>query len=181
MWCCLKSNPRLQGNVEFLKQTEEKIKRMKKIVLLIVAITIIVCGCKKYEEGPCISFRSAKSRIIGDWLVTEFNVDHNDELQLFNDSCGCIMYIPDKSDYQQINFLDCKNYLSGEFEGSYSFNRNHTVLRVYFDYLNNVVFTRYGPFARTSEWEILRLTKDEFKVSTIIDKIEYVIFFKKIN
>jgi hypothetical protein len=157
--------------------------KMKKTILVLVLLAAVVGGCR-YKEGPLISFRSAKSRLIGDWKVTGFSVDGNDELQLFNDSCGCKMYIPDESDYQEIRFFECKNYLTGInslIAGSYSFSNNHKILKIYFDNLNDVIFKRYGPFIRTSDWKILRLTKDDFKISTDVDNKNYVVTFAKTN
>lgn len=33
---------------------------------------VLVSSCNKYEEGPILSFRAAKSRIEGKWKVTSF-------------------------------------------------------------------------------------------------------------
>ncbi len=53
---------------------------MKKINLLLLSIFIgsfLFVGCKKYEEGPLLSLRSATSRITGTWKVENrfFNGD----------------------------------------------------------------------------------------------------------
>jgi len=45
---------------------------MRKIITLLVLATFIMVGmssCKKYEEGPMISFRSKTSRVAGDWKL----------------------------------------------------------------------------------------------------------------
>lgn len=38
-------------------------------------------SCKKYEEGPSLSFRSAKSRLVNVWLLEELKVDGSDATQ----------------------------------------------------------------------------------------------------
>ncbi len=47
---------------------------MKKInILFVVAIiaSVMFCGCKKYDEGPTITFRSNVKRITGEWKMTK--------------------------------------------------------------------------------------------------------------
>jgi hypothetical protein len=61
---------------------------MKKIITLVVLATFIMVGvssCKKYEEGPAISFRSKTSRVAGDWTLdkaTQDGVDITSTIQI---------------------------------------------------------------------------------------------------
>jgi hypothetical protein len=49
---------------------------MKKILFYSFIIGILFTTCKKYEEGPYISFRSKKARVVGDWeLISYCRVD----------------------------------------------------------------------------------------------------------
>lgn len=61
---------------------------MKKahVVLLTAAIVGITVfeSCKKYEEGPGISFRSRKERIANTWKVEKYTVGGTDETSSFN-------------------------------------------------------------------------------------------------
>jgi hypothetical protein len=65
---------------------------MKKILYIILSIVIFL-GCKKYEEGPLISFRSVTQRIEGKWRVTEYISNGIDSLKYYNDSCGATIGI----------------------------------------------------------------------------------------
>ena len=60
---------------------------------IIIVITILFSGCRKYEEGPLISFRSVVHRIEGNWQVTEYISNGIDSLQYYNDSISCKMEI----------------------------------------------------------------------------------------
>lgn len=70
---------------------------MKKYVLLWIGIAVFMStACKKYEEGPAISFRSAKNRIEGDWTLVSGTVDgeniYKTHIDTFtrNLSCGIV-------------------------------------------------------------------------------------------
>jgi len=65
---------------------------MKKTLLLCLLLAAVVCGCKKYEDGPLISFRSAKSRLLGHHTLTKFTINGVDSLQAMNDRYGVKYY-----------------------------------------------------------------------------------------
>lgn len=44
-----------------------KVKNIFVSSIILVAICLFVTSCKKYEEGPRISLKSAKNRITGNW------------------------------------------------------------------------------------------------------------------
>ena len=147
---------------------------MKKIILMIITIATITSSCR-YKEGPAISFRSVKSRLFGNWKVMEFNSNGIDSLKYYNDSCGCKMNIPTLSDEQDILFYDCHNTL--HYRGSFSFSHNKKIMKVtYYGQFHYI-----GPIAIDSDWEILRLTKDNLKISTTVNNANYIISFEKLN
>jgi hypothetical protein len=45
--------------------------RNKRFFLLLLIIVLTAGGCKKYDEGPALSLRSKKARVVGKW-VTEY-------------------------------------------------------------------------------------------------------------
>lgn len=47
-------------------------KKMKKISFYLLLVAILAGGCKKYEEGPLISFRSKEKRLCQDWEVDKY-------------------------------------------------------------------------------------------------------------
>jgi len=54
----------------------------------------------KYEDGPCISFRSKEKRLLGEWSLKYFTVDGQDSLQYWNNYFGneCTFTFYDWSD-----------------------------------------------------------------------------------
>ncbi|MCA6364371.1 MAG: DUF5004 domain-containing protein [Bacteroidetes bacterium] len=57
---------------------------MKKVLasLAIVALlagSVSVAGCGKYEEGPSISLRTKKARLVGDWKIVKVEVNGTDQ------------------------------------------------------------------------------------------------------
>lgn len=46
---------------------------MKKLMAPLIVIHVFLCspGCRKYEEGPLLSFRSKEERVANDWRVTK--------------------------------------------------------------------------------------------------------------
>jgi hypothetical protein len=79
--------------------------KMKRIVLLLLGITIIVSACKKYEDGPSVSFRSVKSRIYGNHTITKYTVDGIDSLQLMKDRFGIDIRFY-YQDYDKVDVID---------------------------------------------------------------------------
>jgi hypothetical protein len=54
-------------------------------------------ACKKYPEGPLISFRSAKNRVVGTWNVDKFYINSVDSTDEYNQKLGCkIEFTKDK-------------------------------------------------------------------------------------
>lgn len=62
---------------------------MKKVLFLILAYTALLCSCKKYAEGPLISFRSSLNRIEGTWKVDKFYINDIDSTDLYYQKLGC--------------------------------------------------------------------------------------------
>lgn len=56
------------------------IKKMGTMALALVLFTL--ASCSKYEDGPGISLRSKKTRLVGDWIATKY-VDE-DGMDLLN-------------------------------------------------------------------------------------------------
>ena len=65
---------------------------MKKIFAFIFVLTVgstvlaLVNGCKKYEDGPLVSFRTRTERLSNTWEVDNYTVNGND-LTSFYTSC----------------------------------------------------------------------------------------------
>ncbi len=54
---------------------------MKKILFVIASTLVLalVSSCRKYEEGPMISFRSRTSRVANDWTVKSVYVNAEED------------------------------------------------------------------------------------------------------
>jgi len=48
---------------------------MKKLLFTLVCLTLILGSCKKYEEGPGISLRTKKARVVGEWKTEKLFID----------------------------------------------------------------------------------------------------------
>jgi hypothetical protein len=64
---------------------------MKKFYFIALAIIIATAetSCSKYEDGPLISLKSKKTRLLGVWKVVEFMKDNEDLTKFYQDTCGC--------------------------------------------------------------------------------------------
>ncbi len=52
---------------------------MRKLTL-IIGLFMLLMACHKYENGPFISFRSVKNRVIGNWKLVDYTVNGEDQL-----------------------------------------------------------------------------------------------------
>jgi len=157
---------------------------MKKTLYFILLSTIIISGCKKYEEGPFISFRPEGRRLLGDWLVTEYTSNGIDSLQYFKDSCGANLGINDLEDdnWQFIIGFGNSKKLYGGFGGVMDFTANRKGLEItpFYDYYGNFVFGPFSPKNKVT-WKLLKLTNKEFRMTTDFNNRSYKMSFKKIT
>lgn len=51
---------------------------MKKSLFTLICLTLIFSSCKKYEEGPGISLRTKKARVVGEWKMEKLFIDDED-------------------------------------------------------------------------------------------------------
>jgi hypothetical protein len=130
---------------------------MKKLsfILLLLAITCTF-GCKRYPDGPLISFRSPEKRIEGTWQIVGFTSNGVDSIQYCIDSCGSNMtiQIPDPPDYW--NYL----WFNNRFGADWKFSDNKKILNVYFSSTpSGAYYTGAGPISlgSGSQWKILKL------------------------
>lgn len=79
----------------FIHLCKISINMKNKINLLILTLLITVASCKKYEEGPSISLRSAKSRVEGKWNVTSHIRDNREIINIW--------------DYDNYRIVKCKS------------------------------------------------------------------------
>jgi hypothetical protein len=46
---------------------------MKHTICILLILSLFFAGCRKYEDGPSISFRTKEKRLIGSWLCENEN------------------------------------------------------------------------------------------------------------
>jgi hypothetical protein len=151
---------------------------MKKIILIIIAFTTIACGCKKYEEGPCISFRSPLKRIYGYYYLSSYTINGADSLKFFNDSMGSSFYFL-HDDVYDVNDLIIDRTTNDEvYKESaifrWSLSSSNKILKIETAWGGNA---NSGPFRREVliDWEILRLKYHNLKLKTTYNNKEFII------
>ena len=121
-------------------------------VLLVVILSVATFeSCGRYENGPEISLRSAKSRIVGEWHLADLLVNDKREQTLFDMESSSELTFNDDGTYlynkvQSVKFLQ-------ELVGEWSFGEDKTeLLLIQRDSIN-------GDSERM--YKITRLSKDE--------------------
>ncbi|HNW98989.1 MAG TPA: hypothetical protein PKK00_11325 [Bacteroidales bacterium] len=161
---------------------------MKKIILILIAITAITEGCKKYEEGSCFSLRSPLKRIYGTYQLKEYTVNGIDSLGLFKDSlCDILIFFYDKN--SNTNGCTIENIrddgISPSLVWTWELIEKNKILSVTYSSCRAGIGTvswpsGTGPFFDKSKpkWEIIRLTNSEIKMKTTYNNKEYLIELK---
>ncbi len=149
---------------------------MKKIIFLLIIIAAVSEGCKKYPDGPLISFRSAKNRLYGSYKLTQYTVDGIDSLNLFNDSIQAGLALA----YDNVDQINNGNITWYNGSGKYStvyfeWELNNHNKNLQFTYAEGSIGT--GPFGinKTPNWTIKQLTNKETKWKINFDNKEYFI------
>lgn len=116
---------------------------------------LIFCSCKKYDEGPAISFRSPENRITKEWRYQKFISDNND---LTDDYSGCIITFSDD------NTLIIKYPNDIEYKGEWNFADEKTVVVLSYNYDCTDKFPEYQLKIKLSgkaKYSIIKLKNDE--------------------
>ncbi|NTW31456.1 MAG: hypothetical protein HGB12_02330 [Bacteroidetes bacterium] len=143
----------------------------KAIYILFFAIILIACG-KTYDDGPSITFRSAKNRIVGTWKVDKFYIDGADSTDEFNSKLGCqIEFLKDPfpQSYKcfKLYLKQCND--NAIYSGYWCFLSSTNKNKVQIDLLKDTTFINaIGTFGseRYGRWTILKLTNKELNLTT---------------
>ena len=152
-------------------------KTIKKLILILIVLAAITEGCKKYPDGPCISFRSPIKRLYGVYTLTKHTVNGEDSLSLYKDSLG------QKFDFFYNDIEDFNScIISGNrMDGYYCYIKwdwrlvdKNKILQI-FNSDGTIIGT--GPFGKRKkpEWEIIRLTNKELYMKTTFNGKEYYV------
>ena len=149
-------------------------------VIFSILFLLIFISCKKYPEGPCISFRSAKSRIYGDHMLTVLTDNGVDELSQYYDSLGTGFQF-NYDDFSKVDACsihgETKLGWSSDLVWTWDLTNDNKILKIT---SSGGYRPSWGPFGTNilPEWEILRLTKKEIKLKTTYNGKEYDISLK---
>ena len=182
----------VQGMNRYTAPLQINFDKMRTKIFLIVLLSLsgflFITSCKKYEEGPLLSFRTVNGRLEGTWEIEKYLVNGIDSTQLYKDSCGCnfMFYHPGTSDLL-LNYLNFRTDFNtmGNSQSSYytyTFNKNKTQINICFpDYMNNL-----GPLGKdTNIWDpipfaITKLSTRHLWLSTTYDNKLYEYKYIKI-
>lgn len=123
-------------------------KKIKLFASLVLAV-IIIFSCKKYPEGPTISFRSKTERLSNTWHVKQYIENGTDKTNDFNNVFqNYVLTIRNDLSYaMSYKVLGLINYNE---TGIWAFNTNKTGITFKNNANNN-----------TSNWTILKLMEQE--------------------
>jgi len=160
--------------------TMGKFKIMKKVIFLFIILAAITEGCKKYPEGPWISFHSAKDRLFGTHTLTKYTVNGVDSLSLFNDSMPNNFYFYYEDVYSK-NVLIISGYRNDGkgciINCTWELSANNTILNITSSGGNSGGTVGTGPFGNNIKpsWAILKLKKTDIVMKTTYNGKEYLI------
>lgn len=152
---------------------------MRKLLVFAFASLLLLTTCKKYEDGPWLSLRTAEKRICGEWTIENYYENGTDLTSDFEKS---LIYC---SRYEFINeelsaTVPFNTVASGckRADGTgwwYLTNENKNL-----SWTMGLVDVPQHPLEMNSNWAILRLTNKEFWISTTFNGTEYEIHLKAI-
>lgn len=151
---------------------------MKKISIIILAtlgFSMIFSACKKYEEGPALTLRTPKQRVVGTWNPTEarynnVKIDYNNLQDFFLGGLD-LSNAPDSTtfDLSQLSLKSIKLNLDKEGNGAISIELAYGMLQFpfskeltwSFDDKKDALIFKMKDVAEEQSFKILKLTKDE--------------------
>ncbi len=84
-------------------------KKIKNLLLVLVVTTFALSGCKKYEDGPSFTLKSAKARMVNDWKLDKvYSIDGTTDYTLFFSSSSWELDL--SSDYSMTQTVDGVTY-----------------------------------------------------------------------
>jgi len=151
---------------------------MKKIVLLIsvLIITLTLGSCKKYDEGPLISLRSKEKRMNGKWEVQLFLINGYDSTNYFN-KYDIADFFFNLDEYGQTD-IACRDNTADPkpiivLTGKWEWINNMNAINIKYIISSGAEDNPFElcPFIinNSIDWEIKRLTKNEFYLETNCD------------
>ncbi|MBI3520359.1 MAG: DUF5004 domain-containing protein [Bacteroidetes bacterium] len=132
---------------------------MKTLLAFIFLSSILLfTECKKYPEGPAISFRSKKERISNSWKVSELKINDVDSTAYYTNILhDYTLNINKSGSYTITYFVTVPNIgnITNTESGFWSFSSNKKDLNL------SPSSISYGNVPSSSSWQILKLYEKE--------------------
>lgn len=144
----------------------KKIKNYAYFFMLFMTMTTLVTSCKKYEDGPFISFRTRKERVVNSW---KFSQALYNGLEVTNGTIDTsINYSKSSIGFDDAGrfslYLVQKDSGSLQQNGNWFFQKKDEELLLEFDNGSSIV------------WEILKLKEQELHIRQELDGNNTFIF-----
>lgn len=143
-------------------------KKISSILLVVMAAAMIMPSCKKYEDGPTLSLRSKKARLVNEWKVDRVYENAIDITTAY------IQYMPDytlniKENGEIVNSYNDQNGQVNTWSATWAFNSDKSAI---------IITT--GGVAVT--YDITRLKNDELWLKktytdgglTTVEEVHYI-------
>ncbi|MDD2634912.1 MAG: DUF5004 domain-containing protein [Bacteroidales bacterium] len=131
---------------------------MKFKLLTVFSLIFVFSACTYYEHGPVITFNSAKTRLTGEWILTDVIInDNTDAALLENEKNTNYVFLEDGS--LVIKNTELKRSSPTIVNGIWEFNDDKT--SIIFDFEEDCQINMIN----CQEMTILRLTNNELWIS----------------
>jgi len=156
---------------------------MKKLLLLSL-IPLLFISCKKYEDGPYLSCRSAEKRLTGKWKVSELLYNQKDITVAYYAPQLDLYPFNIYSDWSHSHFIAI-THADGSIiaKSPLVLNKKKTVMSFCLvpedskDTIVSNIFNLVPPLSAENNWTILRLKNDEFWMRTDYETNNFEIHF----
>jgi hypothetical protein len=132
---------------------------MKRLALFILPIAIILGSCKKYQDGPAISFNTKKHRVVNSWVIEKVLESGQDATNNYKAAYYDFNLVTSKDNTYTLSYVanGITNYSES---GTWDFANNKTEFSIY-----NSANSNYSAIG--NHWVIYRLKEKEFWIKTI--------------
>lgn len=161
---------------------------MKKTISILVISALLISlfgSCKKYDEGPLISFRSKEKRLMGTWQIEHYFVNGHDSSSYFTQYDSPLIDIDYNVFFMIEDLYTLRPKKSKWIDADWSWDNNMNNIRMDFiepghledEWLNT------GPFiiGETVSWEIKKLKLKELILETTYSNVVYRIEFGRLD
>jgi hypothetical protein len=149
-------------------------KRVFQALIILLQFAILTVGCNRYEDGPMLSIRGKKDRLLGQKRITLYEVNGIDSTAMIDSvfentsypQTGFLWYVDEED--RLINCTDC-------ISGYWNFQDDKQDLRLSFPM---PLFSR--EIIPSGNWTILRLSNQDLWLRLVKNSNSYFLKFASI-